>query len=276
MVEIEFDLEKIKSDKILIGDVIWHKKSGRIVVGHCGDLANLTLLSKLAKNGSVLSLSSHANFDLINLLTKEFLKLKNAESERERVRSRKIILQEFADVFVNATKKGSFIDWWIVCYRSFNNLPLGIEDYVSSNSLDLYRRAIGLGTFSVLFALAYGYMNYKFLQDIYNGMFVCDLEVLDPASFKKYYFDKLEESRTSTIVSTLSEYFKENKLQIKEFLKKCEIENEEVYHLIKYHHERPESSQGPFGISENESHDLTYGRYDGIHQCNCTQRNRRV
>ena len=107
-----------------------------------------------------------------------------------------------------------------------------------------------------MFALAYGYMNYKFLQDIYNGMFVCDLEVLDPASFKKYYFDKLEESRTSTIVSTLSEYFKENKLQIKEFLKKCEIENEEVYHLIKYHHERPESSQGPFGISENESHDL--------------------
>ncbi len=256
MSEVQFDLERIKIDKILFGNIIWHKRSGKTVVGHCGDYANYELLSRLFLKGSSLSVESFVNEELVKKQIMLFEKLKNAELEVERIEIRSDIVQDFSDVFINQVSDGSFIDWWLVCHRSFYDLPKELEDYITINSVSLYKRAVGLASLTTLLALSYGYMNYNFLKMIYNSMFICDLEVLKPGNFRQYYFDKLEQSRDVTIVNSLSEFFIENEPEIKEFLKQCGIENDLIFQLIKFHHERPESGLGPHGLYESEMNDL--------------------
>lgn len=256
MAEIAFDISNIQEEKILLGDLYWHKKSGPSLIGKCGDLANIDLISKLHSGGSVLSLDSFANLELIEKHSKNLELLKNAEDELARVRVRKEIVQEFSDIFINDVKNGNLIDWWMICYKGFYDLPEDVENKLAGNSLILYKRALAVSSLTVILAMAFGYLHYDFLKDLYNAVFMTDLELLDESNYSPSTISRLEHGRAIYLDESVASFYVAQSFQIKRNLKKIGIENDAIYLMLKFHHERLDSGRGPFKLFESELNDL--------------------
>ena len=256
MTQKEFDLEKIRSEKILSGTLHWHKKSGATVIGNCGDLANIALIEKLHVSGAVLSLDSFADDELIKKHIDNFQKLKECENENSRAVIRKEIIKDFSDVYINNAVNGSHIDWWQICYQSFYDLPEDFENHLAGNSLVLYKRAVAVSSLTVLLALSFGYLNYHFLKDLYNGVFVTDLELMNESRFSPHTFSKLERGRTLYLDESISSFYISQSYYIKENLKSIGIKNDAIYHMLKFHHERLDTGSGPYDLYESEVGDL--------------------
>ncbi len=256
MTEITFDLDKIRSDKILSGTLYWHKKSGTTVIGNCGDLVNIDLVEKLHSGGSVLSLESIADLDLINKHITNFEKLRESDDELSRHIIRKEVISDFSDIFINNVKSGSQIDWWQICFQTFYDLPEDLENKIAGNSLIIYKRAVAVSSLTVLMAFSLGYLNYSFLKDLYNSVFITDLELFEESNFAPHTFRQLEHGRVLSLDEGIGGSYVSKSSLIKANLKKVNVENEAIYSMIRYHHENLATGQGPFKIYESEVGDL--------------------
>ncbi len=175
MRELSFKFSDIKSSPLLRGELYWCRPSGRrLCIGHAGEFANLELAQKLSSQNDQFLQKVIIDEERISKVIDHFQSLENANFEDEKLRFRNLILVDFYRT-LKSSQKVSTLDFVFICHQVFYDLnsdEINIEEDFLATSVVTLKRAQVIASTLVYVALISGYLDFKFLKNVFNSVLV--------------------------------------------------------------------------------------------------------
>ncbi len=258
MTERSVNLEELLDHKLLWGDLLWEKKSGKTTcIGSCGDFADIEFIEKLIKKEANLKINSYTDWKLVKDICETFKSLEACENEKERVAVRESFVGPFLETFLSQ-EKGSYIDWFTICFRTFYKLPEDIEEIYYMKNSEALKRSMAVASMTTLIAFTVGHLNFDFLQKIYNCTLIMDLDFVIQG-MSEYHMRDLEKQRVSddpSLDGRLLSLFKHHGANVNEYINRIANGEQSLINMVKFHHEQFNCGAGPEGIFDSEVGDL--------------------
>jgi len=256
-----FKIEDLKGYILYPGDIFWQKKSGPLKIAHAGDPINPKELEKYLKINQTLKIHWLINEKKVEIACKLIQKIKETNFDHIKAMERQILFDWFTENFYDDKNESTLLELAIIGHREFYKFEEGFTNKCSETSVELFRRCSVLASLNVFFAIAFGYLDYSFLSDVYHITYLFDY------SFERegYSYNLLQASEFERISgqdgrNLLKEgselaIFDQHPYSSKSYAEMDFyqiIENKNLFELIEKHHEKFNGKGFPVGISEQE------------------------
>jgi len=267
---LPFHFHEMKRFLCSPGEIYWLKKNGKPVkVLDSGELMDEHFKAKYAKIEESLRIVMIIDPGLISEASLYFAGLKNSQNESMRLSNRNKLLKLFRDIYWDSTRGGSLQDLIEIGYKAFYSLDAEDEKNFRDASIIVYKRSALMGGVAVFLALAFGYLDYYFLQDFYHLFYFLDYSLeRGELSFNILKACELERRDSGSGVEFLFfgdnpgpelETFKmhsERSLTLFKKMARTKLNDQSMVRHILMQHEKCNGKGFPYGINENAMSDL--------------------
>lgn len=170
-----FSIEKLVVDSISHAHLFLSVNKRYFLVLRAGDFVDQEFLDKYTKRGvtSFYALEI-ANLECIDKYNNFWFSLSNTSFEHQRLTVKDQLFLSLYQDFWREDSKEAFLSFVISCNETFGNIESSVINTIQGTSLVLYSRSLLGGAHGIIAALANGYHDSFFLQDIYNLCFLLD------------------------------------------------------------------------------------------------------
>lgn len=257
---------------LLAGDLYWLRSGDKkTLLCRAGDPINLKLIDKMKKNKARLRIEEVIPSVQIEEGVALFQNFKHASLESIRSKeklasSREELLKWIKASFWDSEESASLLLLVFCCHNSFSSFNRNCSKELIEYSSSIYKRSSILGALLVAYSVLCGYMDFFYLQDLYNVAFLLDYGLLDKLDYRSIKALKMEIKDPQSGLSYLKKHSEEeatrfsghtfsNGEEIKEKYGKF-FNNSSVLYLIEWHHERSNGKGFPRGLNSDEASDV--------------------
>lgn len=258
--------EEIEGELLSPGDIFWIKSNGdQILISPYGSIINHEQLNKFLKAKVNIVIDMMVNYSVKSEGVKFFDKLKHANTLSEKNAARNDFLVWNDKLLWSGITNGSFVDVMNVFLGSVHFFDPKIEEVLLHMSQSDFQRSILTGSMSVIFALALGYNDYSYLQDLYHLHFIFDQSLNSQGmSFTLREAAEKERQKSGEGVSHLlinkeegpeMAKFKKHAVEGQKLAKKIFgklFHSSDTFHLVGKHHEKINGKGFPKGLHADE------------------------
>ncbi|MCB9061945.1 MAG: hypothetical protein H6622_10520 [Halobacteriovoraceae bacterium] len=264
------NFKELEKTIVSVGNIYWLKKVGTpLMILKAGDPIEQSFLNKYAKLSSQLGIEYIKNGEVIANGEVCLMMLQKARNYNEVLMARSKYLSWFYEHFWMGKKKCGLLDLGIIFSRTFYKFDSEMTNHLIDNSFDFFKRSIIVAPFIVTFAMALGYTDFNFLNDIYKLAFFMNYNVEEKGiGFNTIKAMERERQKSGTGVSLL--FIGENPGPELDLFLKSPLErtkkiyekfshlfnSPDVINLIKRVNEKVDSKGFPFSFSEINLTDL--------------------
>jgi len=267
----EIFCEELGKSRFSLGDLYLLRSSGKkLRLLKFGDIADHKFINKFKEAKGKVVLDRMVNNKWIDGISNLFLDMQNSRLHVDNEKIRLEILKEFKKIYWEGIAPGSVVDLFIAGERAFYSFDDELTALLQESNSVYYQRSALKGFLAVISALLMGYVDYKFLRDVYH---ICYL--FDYVFFKKhgltYNITQAQEMERITQDSgfyLLAKQF-ESKNELEMFQDHLELGtilasgdcgkyfyNKSIINLINYHHEKIDGSGFARGANHSEVSDI--------------------
>ncbi len=258
------------SEKFAPGDIYWEKSSGqKTLVLRAGEPVCGPYLEKLSEKNILLKIDNYQNEEVISGIVSCFHRLQESTLESDRFIIRNEIIEILKRNYWDDCKNSSLLTLVLAGVKSFYHFNKEQEEELQETSIMLYKRSAFMSIFLVILALVHGYLDFKFLSDLYHLGYMFDAgykhEVISynllMASKSEWQTARGGEAYLKSNPGFLKEeivFLNHPSSGVDEALVFCSdlIKNKELLNLVLKHHERMNGQGMPHGFSSLEMTDL--------------------
>ena len=211
-------------------------------------------------------MDSYVNLSLMKEMTQFFHDLEKAKDERERYQLREKVMTLFHEHFWNDQGHGHWLDLVYIGLKSFNRCEDEFLNSMMNSSMKLFQKSLLGASLICLLALNHGYLNFKFLQDLFHAVLLMDYKLFQEG-LSTHMVAALEAERKvggegEKILSKLQNSdrlknvfeFHQEKVSIGDVKKY--FHNLEVFKMSHNHHEKFDGSGFPHYYNTHELSDV--------------------
>lgn len=261
-------LEDVLSYKISPGKIFWVKKNKtKVLMRNPGDPIDPKYFAKFEKINCEFSLTESVRIAFINDSVSLFRNLSASEFEEEKWRIRYSYLSRLKRNFLASNSQASLLEFVLIGMKSFLNLDPKLEEVLIAYSVNQYRRSALGAMIAVSMAMTVGYLDFRFLQDIYHLFFVQDLSfAYDGGNYifsKALECERLENQGAQKTFQSFSQkidsskFYKHAEISLEVFEKFTSPFHQEGWEkLIGLHHEKFDGNGFQLNLNADEFSDL--------------------